>query len=181
MLWREKQYQSKDYEIVSRPGTYVLATQDVQLKPGKQYTLSLSCKAVEGGLAGALLLHGPDQPRREMQILWNIQATDRYEEYVAIFTAPDPACRLYLYNVAKTKGTVSYDRVSLREGVPDRPVFTPLSWKPIDSPLTDPPTTPHLDWASPLARRGAEDADHPPHNPRPPASRRAGPAHRPRL
>jgi hypothetical protein len=151
VLWREKQYQSKDYEIVSRPGTYVLATQDVQLKPGKQYTLSLSCKAVEGGLAGALLLHGPDQPRREMQILWNIQATDRYEEYVAIFTAPDPACRLYLYNVAKTKGTVSYDRVSLREGVPDRPVFTPLSWKPIDSPLTDPPTTPHLDWASPLA------------------------------
>ena len=132
VLWREKEYQSRDYEIVSRPGTYVLATQDVRLKPGKQYTLTLTCKAVEGGLAGALLLHGPDRPRREMQILWNIHATDRYEEYVALFTAPDPACRLYLYNVAKTKGTVSYDHVSLREGAPDRPIFTPLTWKPVD-------------------------------------------------
>ena len=72
-LWREKAYLSKDYEIVSRPGAYVLATQPVRLKPGQRYTLILTLKGEAGGMGGALLLWGQERPTREMPIAWNIE------------------------------------------------------------------------------------------------------------
>lgn len=148
--WREKVFMGKDYEIISQPGTYVLATQNIGLEKGKRYTLTVTCKADEGGLAGALIVHGETKPTREMPLLWNVHPTEDYEDYVRVFTAPNPVATLYIYNIAKTKGTVYYDRVSLREGEPDYPLITQLSFKPIDQPLTDPPETPHIDWASPL-------------------------------
>ncbi len=150
ILWREKQYMGKDYEIASRADAYVLATQDVRLEPGKVYTLTMLCKAEGGGVAGALLMHGAERPRTEMPVLWNLAPTERYEEYVAVFTAPNPVARLYLYNLAR-KGTVYYDHVSLRQGEPDTPAITQISFRPIDRPLAPPPVTRHIPWAKPLA------------------------------
>ncbi len=147
--WREKVYLSKDYEIVSRPGAYVLATQSVSLKPGQRYTLSLTLKGEAGALGGTLLLHGQDKPTLEKPILWNIEPTPDHELYIATFVAPNPAARLYLYNVAR-KGTIAYDQVSLREGSPDRPFIGTFTLKPIDRPTGDPVATRHIDWASPL-------------------------------
>lgn len=149
--WREKAYLSRDYEIVSQPGQYVLATQELRLKPGATYTLTLRCRGEDGALAGALILHGEQRPTREMSLLWNLEAPAEYAEYARTFVAPDPAARLFLYNVAKTKGTIAYDQVSLREGGLDRLIITQLSFPRIDRPLAPPPETPHLDWATPLA------------------------------
>jgi len=149
--WREKVFMGQDYEIISQPGQYVLATQDIALKQGEQYTISVTCKAEEGGLAGALIVHGEERPTTEMPLVWNVQPTEEYEEYVRTFTAPDPVARLYIYNIARTVGTVYYDHVSLREGEPDHLIISPLSFKPIDRPLDPPLETRHIDWASPLA------------------------------
>lgn len=149
--WREKAYLSRDFEIVSQPGQYVLATQELRLQPGVTYTLTLRCRGEGGALAGALILHGEQRPTREMSLLWNLDPPTEYAEYARTFVAPNPVARLYLYNVAKTKGTIAYDRVSLHEGGPDRLIVTPLSFPPIDRPLSAPPETPHLDWATPLA------------------------------
>ncbi len=149
--WHEKMFMGKDYEIISRPGAYVLATQDVDLEKGQKYTLTLKCKSDAGGLAGVLLLHGEDRPHREMPLLWNVQAAGEYEEYVTSFEAPNPVACVYIYNVARTKGTVYYDRVSLREGEPDYPIINQFSLKEIDRPLTEPLPSRHIDWASPLA------------------------------
>ncbi len=149
--WREKQYLSRDYVLISRPGNYVLATQDIRLVKGKQYTLTLRVKTENGGLAGALIVHGPDKPRREMPLIWRAETGPRYEEIVRTFRAPNPVARLYIYNVARTKGTVYYDRVSIREGAPDYPIISQLSLPRIDRPLGPPPETPHIAWAAPLA------------------------------
>jgi len=148
--WREKAFMGKDYEIVSMPGQYVLATQDVSLNPGAKYTITLTLRGEDGALGGALIVHGEDKPRREMPLLWNVRPTEQYEEYVATFVAPNPVARLYIYNVAR-KGTIYYDHVSLREGEPDFPLIAEMSLKDIDRPLTEPPVTPHIAWASPLA------------------------------
>ncbi len=147
--WREKAYLSKDYEIVSRPGAYVLATQAVTLKPGQRYTLTLTLKGEGGAMGGALLLHGSDKPIREMPIIWNIEPTANYERYLATFVAPNPAGRLLLYNVAR-QGEICYDHVSLRAGEPDRPYIGPLTLKPIDRPIGEPVSMRHIDWASSL-------------------------------
>ncbi len=151
ILWRERVFMGKDYEIVSKPPAYVLATQDIRLKKGKQYTLTLRCKGEGGGLVGALIVHGETRPVREMPIIWRTEPTNEYEEIVRSFIAPNPVARLYIYNVAKTKGRVYYDRVSLREGAPDRVIVTQLRFSEIDRPLTPPIEHRHIDWASPLA------------------------------
>lgn len=148
--WRETVYLSRDYEIFSRPGAYVLATQPLRLKPGQRYTLELTLKGRDGGLGGALILHGAEKAVREMPILWNVEPTENYERYVATFVAPNPVASLYLYNLAR-KGTVCYDHVSLREGSPDRPYIGTLTLKPIDRPEPQPVATRHIAWASPLA------------------------------
>jgi hypothetical protein len=148
--WRETTYLSRDYEIFSKPGAYVLATQPVRLKPGQRYTLELRLKGSGGGLGGVLIVHGKDKPTREMPILWNIDPTDTYERYAATFVAPNPVASLYLYNVAR-QGTVCYDHVSLREGSPDRPFISTLTLKSIDRPEAAPVATRHIAWASPLA------------------------------
>ena len=151
VLRRERVFMGKDYEVVSKPPAYVLATQDVALKKGQQYTLTLRCKGEEGGLVGALIVHGETRPVQEMPIIWRAEPATEYEEFVRSFVAPNPVARLFIYNVAKTEGTVSYDHVSLREGPPDRTIITQLSLSKIDRPLTPPPEHRHIDWASPLA------------------------------
>jgi beta-galactosidase len=148
--WREKTYLSRDYEIFSRPGAYVLATQRLALKPGQRYTLVITLKGQDGALGGALLTHGLEKPTREMPILWNVEPTADYERYVASFVAPNPVAMLHLYNVSR-KGTIAYDHVSLREGPPDRPYIGMLTLKPIDRPTGAPVGTRHIRWASPLA------------------------------
>lgn len=149
--WRERAYLSGDYEIASRPGAYVLATQRLELKPGQQYTLVLTLKGEGGGLGGALLLWGQDRPRREMSLIWNIAPSAEYEPYMTSFVAPGPVASLYLYNVART-GTICYDQVSLREGPPDRPFISQLTFKPIDQPQGEPLAPPGICWGRPLAR-----------------------------
>ena len=151
ILWREKVFMGKDYEVVSKSPAYVLATQDVELEPGKEYTLTLRCKGEDGGLVGALLMHGETKPVREMPIIWRAEPTTEYEEIVRSFVAPNPVARLYIYNVAKADGTVYYDHVSLREGPPDRVIIRQLTFSGLDRPLTPPVEFPHIDWASPLA------------------------------
>ena len=148
--WREKVYLSRDYEIVSQTGQYVLATQDVALRKGQTYTLTLVCRGEDGALAGALILHGDKRPQTEMPLLWNVEPTGEYEEYTRTFVAPDPVARLYLYNVAR-QGTVAYDRVSLREGKADRPVVSQLSFHAPDRPFSGLVETRHIDWAVPLS------------------------------
>ncbi|MEN6545050.1 MAG: beta-galactosidase [Armatimonadia bacterium] len=148
--WQEKVYLSKDYEIVSVPKAYVLATQDLTLKPGQQYNLRITARGTGGANLGALIMHGPQRPQREMSLLWNVEPAEKYEDYVVTFTAPNPACRLFLYNVSKT-GTVFYDKVSLREGSPDQLIIQQLSLRKIDQALNEPPATRHLPYARPLA------------------------------
>lgn len=148
--WQEKVYLSKDYEIVSVPRAYVLATQDLTLKPGQQYNLRITARGTGGANLGALLLHGPQRPQREMSLLWNVEPTDKYEDYIVTFKAPNPACQLFLYNVSRT-GTMFYDKVSLREGSPDQFIIQQLSLRKIDQALNEPPATPHLPYAQPLA------------------------------
>jgi hypothetical protein len=138
-----------NYELVSLPGTYVLATQDLTLKPGQQYNLTLRIRGEGGALGGALVLHGPTRPQREFSIVWNIEVGAQYENYVATFKAPDPACRLYLYNVSR-QGTIYYDHVSLREGSPDQLIVQQLSLAKIDRPLEEPPVTAHIPYGRPL-------------------------------
>ncbi|NUQ61356.1 MAG: beta-galactosidase [Pirellulales bacterium] len=147
--WCEKADLSKDFEIVSQPKAYVLATQSVSLKPGQRYTLLLTLKGEGGAMGGALLLHGPDKPTLEKPIVWNIDPAAEHELYVASFIAPDPVARLYLYNVAR-KGTICYDHVSLREGSPDRPFIGTFTLKAIDRPIGNAVPTRHIDWAAPL-------------------------------
>jgi len=151
ILWREKVFMGKDYEVVSKSPAYVLATQDIALKKGQQYTITLRCKGEDGGLVGALIVHGETRPVQEMPIIWNVEPATEYEEIVRSFVAPNPVARLYIYNVAKAKGTVYYDHVSLREGPPDRAIITQLTFNEIDRPLTPPVEYRHIDWASPLA------------------------------
>ncbi len=150
VLWRETVYLSKNYELVSRPDAYVLATQSIRLKPGQRYTIRLTLKGEGGALGGALIVHGEQKPSREMPLLWNIQPSAEYETYVGTFLAPNPVAQLLIYNVAR-KGTIAYDRVSLREGEPDEPIISQLSLREIDRPLGEVPETRHIDWASPLA------------------------------
>ncbi len=151
ILWREKVFMGKDYEVVSKSPAYVLATQDIALKKGQQYTITLRCKGEDGGLVGALIVHGETRPVQEMPIIWNVEPATEYEEIVRSFVAPNPVARLYIYNVTKAKGTVYYDHVSLREGPPDRAIITQLTFNEIDRPLTPPIEYRHIDWASPLA------------------------------
>ena len=139
-----------NYEIASLPGGYVLATQDVPLQAGRQYNLTMRLRSEGGALGGALVLHGPTKPEREFSIVWNIEGSDKYENYIATFKAPAGVCRLYIYNVAR-KGTIYYDRVSLREGSPDQLVVQQLSLPKIDRPIEEPPVTEHIPYGRNLS------------------------------
>ncbi|MHB8996119.1 MAG: beta-galactosidase [Armatimonadota bacterium] len=147
---QETVYLSGNYEIGSKPGAYVLATQPLTLQPGKHYTIRITGRGTEDSLLGALLLHGPQRPVREFPILWNVQPSAKHEEYTGTFVAPNPVCSLYLYNVSR-KGGVFYDSVSLREGLPDQLLITQLSLPKIDRPLSEPLVTRHIPYAQPLA------------------------------
>ena len=147
---QEVQAFSGNYELVSLPGTYVLATQDVTLKPGQQYNLTMRIRGEGGAMGGALVLHGPTAPTREFSIVWNLEVGDKYENYVASFKAPDAACCLYIYNVAR-QGTIYYDSVSLREGSPDQLIVQQLSLPKIDRPIEEPPVTEHIPYGRNLA------------------------------
>jgi len=147
---QEVQAFSGNYEIVSVPGAYVLATQALTLKPGQQYNVTMRIRAEGGAMAGALILHGPERPIREFPIVWNVEVGEKYEDYTATFKAPNPVCSLYIYNVSK-KGTIYYDRVSLREGSPDQFLVQQLSLPRIDRPVEDPPVTAHIPYGRNLA------------------------------
>jgi len=149
VAWHEKAYMGKDYELVSKPGTYVMATQPIRLEPGEKYTLSFRARGEQGGIGGALIVHGPEKPTREMPILWNVNLTEDFEEYVGTFVAPNPVAVLYIYNIAKDKGTVAYDSVSLRKGDPDHTIIGQISLRPVDQPVEPALDTPHIPWATP--------------------------------
>jgi beta-galactosidase len=151
LVRRELVYMSHNYVVTSKPPTYVMATQDVRLEKGKEYTLRVRCRTEDGGMAGVLLLHGAERPRREMSLLWNLRTDGEFLEQARTFTAPNPACRIYIYNIGKTKGKATYDLVSLTEGRPDHTMISQLSFRPIDRPLGEPVVTPHTPWARPLA------------------------------
>lgn len=146
---QETVYLSGNYEIGSKPNTYVLATQPLMLQPGKHYTIRITARGTEDSLLGALLVHGPQRPTQEFPVLWNVQPSAKHEEYTGTFVAPNPVCSLYLYNVSR-KGSVFYDSVSLREGLPDQLLITQLSVAKIDRPLSEPPVTRHIPYAKPL-------------------------------
>ncbi|NUQ01206.1 MAG: hypothetical protein HUU35_15265, partial [Armatimonadetes bacterium] len=138
-----------DFELVSRPGKYVLATQELKLVPGETYTLMLEARGSGGGRAGGLLLHGATRPITEFPLIWQQALEADYHAYYKVFVAPNPVVRLHLYNVARA-GEVAYRRVSLRQGTPDMPLVQTASFGPMDRP-EEPVVTPHLPWARPLA------------------------------
>ena len=80
VLWREAVYLSKNYELVSRPDAYVLATQSIRLKPGQRYTIRLTLKGEGGALGGALIVHGEQKPSREMPLLVEHPAVGRVRD-----------------------------------------------------------------------------------------------------
>lgn len=147
---QEVQAFSGNYEIVSLPGVYVLATQDITLKPGQLYHLRMRIRGEGGAVGGALIVQGLSRPEREYPIVWNVEVGESYEDYIAAFTAPNPACRLYIYNVSR-QGTIYYDYVSLQEGSPDELIVQQLSLPKIDRPLESPPETEHISYGHPLA------------------------------
>ena len=146
----EEPYMSGNYVLVSRPNNYVLAIQNIRLKKGHVYTLRVRVKTENEGLAGVLIVHGEKTPSHEMPLLWRVETGPKFEEVVRTFVAPNPVAKLFIYNVARTRGTVFYDKVSIREGTPETPVIVQLSLQKIDRPLEPPPKTPHLCWAKPL-------------------------------
>ncbi|HUS79881.1 MAG TPA: hypothetical protein VM283_01355, partial [Armatimonadota bacterium] len=147
---REKQFMGGDRELVSVGDAYVLATQDITLEPGEEYTVSFSARGSGGGLAGALIVHGQDQPVREMPLLWRAEVEEDYLTYLVSFTAPNPVARLYIYNCAK-KGQVAYDWVSLVKGKSDQAYIRQFRFGDRDMPITEPVVREHTPWATPLA------------------------------
>ena len=150
VLYREQVAFGRDFEIVSKPGQYVLATQPVKLTPGEVYTIILEARGSGGGTAGALIVHGQDRPQREMALIWRQRVTEEYATYARSFTAPNPVASLYLYNVAKV-GEVAYRKVSLLRGTPDFPLVREVYFGDQMEPDEPPLETPHTPWAKPLA------------------------------
>lgn len=150
IVYREIVPFGRDYEIVSRPGEYVLATQDVRLVPGETYTVVIEARGSGGGTAGALIVHGETKPVTEMPLIWRQRVIEEYATYAATFQAPNPVARLYIYNVARV-GEVAYRRVSLIRGTPDYPLVRDLSFGAEMDPAEPPAETPHHPWATPLA------------------------------
>lgn len=140
----------KDWELVSKPGQYVLATQDLKLVKGETYTITVEAKGTPEAAAGALLVQGERRPEQEFPLIWRQAVRPEYRLYTRVFTAPNPVARLYLYNVTKV-GEVCYRRVSLRRGTPDYPIIRDALFRDIDRPLGPPNPTPHEVWARPLA------------------------------
>jgi len=151
LAWQELAYMSHNYAVTSRPPTYVMATQAVTLEKGKEYTVRVRCRTEGSGMAGVLILHGEERPHREMSLLWNLRSDGEFLEQARTFTAPNPVCMVYIYNLGKDKGKATYDLVSLTEGRPDHTMVSQLSFREIDRPLGEPVVTPHTAWARPLA------------------------------
>ncbi len=148
---QETVFMGGNYALASVGDTYVLATQDITLEPGETYTVSFRARGSGGAVAGALLLHGEDEPVREMPILWNVAVDDEYTEFGRAFEAPNPVARLYLYNIGR-EGEIAYDWVSITKGEPDRTWVNSFSFGPRDTPITEPVVREGImRWANPLA------------------------------
>ena len=139
-----------NYVVDAKPTAYTIATQDITLVPGKQYTVTAKIRSVGPGRGGVLLLHGEKTPTREMPLIWNVDTEGQYITLTRTFTAPNPQCRIYIYDLSKT-GNVSYDFVSLREGEPDELTIRQFGLREIDKPLMPPPVFEHLAFATKLA------------------------------
>ena len=158
--WTTDDSRSRLQEIVFMGGnnaltsvgeTYVLATQDLQLEPGETYTVSFRARGSGGGMAGALIVHGEDEPTAEMPLLWNVKLDDEYTEFGRSFEAPNPVARLYIYNIAR-EGEVAYDWVSVTKGEPSRAYVNSFDFGPRDTPITEPVVREGITrWANPLA------------------------------
>ncbi|MEA3403417.1 MAG: beta-galactosidase trimerization domain-containing protein [Armatimonadota bacterium] len=147
---RESVFMGGNYELASVGDTYVLATQDIELEPGETYTVSFRARGTGPGLAGALIVHGEEQPVREMPLMWKVAVDEEYAEFGRAFTAPNPVARLYIYNVAK-EGEVAYDWVSLTKGEPTRVYLNSFDFGERDTPDEEPVVREHTKWATPLA------------------------------
>ncbi|MCC7490748.1 MAG: beta-galactosidase [Fimbriimonadaceae bacterium] len=134
------------WELVSRPGAYVLAAQELTLQAAAVYTLTLTVRGDAAGRAGALLLQGAG---RETYLLWDQPVDAAPRTLTRVFTAPAAAVRLLLYNVART-GEVAYRQVTLEPGRPSWPVVRELRFPALHSPSGPPPETPHVPWLRPL-------------------------------
>lgn len=150
MLLREQVFMGGNRELVSVGDNYVLATQDISLEPGQIYTISFRARGEGGGLAGALIVHGPERPTIEKPLLWRVPVEEDYLTFAATFEAPNPVARLYIYNCSR-QGKVSYDWVSLTKGRPDRAFIRQFSFRAEDIPITEPVVTDHTPWARPLS------------------------------
>ncbi|MBR4220192.1 MAG: beta-galactosidase [Victivallales bacterium] len=139
-----------NYVVDAKPTAYCIATQNITLVPGKQHTVTARLRSTGSGRGGVLLLHGEKKPTREMPLIWNADTEGQYITLTRTFTAPNPQCRIYTYDLSKT-GNVSYDFVSLREGEPDEMIIRQFGLREIDKPLTPPPVTEHIEFASKLA------------------------------
>ena len=148
---RETVFMGGNNELVSVGETYVLATQDITLEPGETYTISFQARGSGGGLAGTLIVHGEEQPLREMPLMWNVAVDEDFAEYGRSFVAPNPVARLYIYNVARS-GEVAYDWVSLTRGEPTRAYLNSFSFGERDEPDEQPVMREGImRWGTPLA------------------------------
>ncbi len=148
---QETVFMGGNYALASVGDTYVLATQDITLEPGETYTVSFRARGSGGAVAGALLLHGEEQPTREMPVLWNVALDDEYVEFGRGFEAPNPVARLYIYNIGR-QGEVAYDWVSITKGEPGRAYVNTFNFGPRDTPITEPVVREGImRWANPLA------------------------------
>ncbi len=137
--------------LVSVGETYVLATQEITLEPGETYTASFRARGSGGGVGGLLILHGEDQPTREMPLVWNVPLDDEYAELGRAFVAPNRVARVYVYNIGRT-GEVAYDWVSITKGEPTRSWVNTFSFGERDTPITEPVEREGITkWATPLA------------------------------
>ena len=139
-----------NYVLSSKPGAYVMATQNVTLAEGQEYTIRVRFKTTGPGRAGLLLLHGKSTPRREFYLLWNQESDGKYVTAMRTFTAPENAGTIYIYDISKT-GNVSYDWISLCPGRPDQAIINHFGLRQIDRAAEPPPVFHHLPTGKPLA------------------------------
>ncbi|MDD4097423.1 MAG: beta-galactosidase [Lentisphaeria bacterium] len=139
-----------NYVLSSKPGAYVMATQNVTLAKDREYTIRARFRTTGPGRAGLLLLHGTSAPRREFYLLWNQESDGQYVTAMRTFTAPENAGTLYAYDISKT-GNVTYDWISLCPGRPDQAIINHFNLRQIDRAAEPPPVFHHLPTGTPLA------------------------------
>lgn len=139
-----------NYVLSSKPGAYVMTTQNVALTEGQEYTIRARFQTSGAGRAGLLLLYGTSTPRRELYLLWNQESDGQYVTAMRTFTAPENAGTIYAYDISKT-GNVSYDWISLRPGRSDQAIINHFNLRQIDRGAEPPPVFHHLPTGKPLA------------------------------